>query len=201
MPAELHGELVVGVVCCSGAPVEEGERVLAAGIRKAGPGPVRAEPYVDHQAMFDPTYPHGHWYYMRACDVGALTDEVIGITVEHAMRIESPLTAFPIWQMGGAVARVRRRRHGVHESRSGHNFNLTSDREPRRLRRRAAVDAGLLVGARAAPHGRVRQLPDGGGRRASARGVRRREVRPPKGAQAEYDPDNLFRLNQNIRPD
>ena len=43
---------------------------------------------------------------MRACDVAELTDDVIDITVEHSMRIRSPLTAFPIWQMGGAVARV-----------------------------------------------------------------------------------------------
>ena len=56
---------------------------------------------------------------MRACDVAELTDEVIDITVEHALRIRSPLTAFPIWQMGGAVARVRRGRDGVQRPRRG----------------------------------------------------------------------------------
>ena len=43
---------------------------------------------------------------LAACDVAELSDDVIDITAEHAMRIRSPLTTFPIWQMGGAVARV-----------------------------------------------------------------------------------------------
>ena len=38
--------------------------------------------------MFDPSFPHGRWYYMRACDVAELSDEVIDITAEHSMRIE-----------------------------------------------------------------------------------------------------------------
>ena len=75
------------------------------------------KPYLEHQAMFDPSFPHGRWYYMRACDVVELTDEVIDITVDHAMRIRSPLTTFPIWQMGGAVGRVPDDATRVHEPR------------------------------------------------------------------------------------
>jgi hypothetical protein len=44
--------------------------------------------------MFDPSFPHGWWYYLRACDVAQLTDEVIDITVDHALRIKSPLIPF-----------------------------------------------------------------------------------------------------------
>ena len=35
-----------------------------------------------------------------------LTDDVIDITVERSLQINSPMTSFPIWQMGGAVSRV-----------------------------------------------------------------------------------------------
>ena len=63
--------------------------------------PCVPKPFLTHQAMFDPSFPHGWWYYMRSCDVAELTDEVIDITVEHSLRIKSPLTAFPIWQRGG----------------------------------------------------------------------------------------------------
>ena len=34
------------------------------------------KPFVAHQAMFDPSFPHGRWYYMRSCDVAELTDEL-----------------------------------------------------------------------------------------------------------------------------
>ena len=57
--------------------------------------------------------PHGRWYYMRACDVAELTDEVIDITVEHAMRIRSPRDRVPDLadgRRGGARAATTRPR-------------------------------------------------------------------------------------------
>ena len=64
------------------------------------------KPYLAHQAMFDPSFVPGRWYYFKSCDVAELNDEIIDITVERSLQIESPLTSFPIWQMGGAVSRV-----------------------------------------------------------------------------------------------
>ena len=131
VPPELHGELVVAIVACYAGPVEDGERVLRP-LKQFG-SPVldlcEPKPYLEHQGMFDPSYPHGRWYYMRACDVAELSDEVIDITVEHAMRIRSPVTAFPIWQMGGAVARVADDATAFTSRGAGHTFNLTSATE------------------------------------------------------------------------
>jgi len=64
------------------------------------------KPYLAHQSMFDPSFVPGRWYFFKSCDVAELTDEIIDITVERSLRIDSPLTSFPIWQMGGAVGRV-----------------------------------------------------------------------------------------------
>src|SRR5919109_1197575 len=128
VPAELHGELVVGIASCYAGPVEDGEKVLRPLKRLGSPALdlCQPKPYVEHQAMFDPSFPHGWWYYIRACDVAELTDEVIDITVEHAMRIRSPLTTFPIWQMGGAVGRVADDATAFTSRSAGHTFNLTS---------------------------------------------------------------------------
>src|SRR5688572_21804537 len=127
VPAELHGELVVVVACCYAGSIEEGERVVRP-LRAFG-SPVldlcEPKPYLDHQAMFDPSFPHGWWYYVRACDVAELTDEVIDITVDHSMRIDSPLTGFPIWQMGGAVARVGQDETAFNGRGAGHTFNIS----------------------------------------------------------------------------
>ena len=91
VPPELHGKLVVSVISCYAGSVEEGERVMAP--LKAFGSPVldacAPKPYLAHQAMFDPAFPPGWWYYFRACDVAELTDEIIDITVEHSMRIRS----------------------------------------------------------------------------------------------------------------
>ena len=83
-------------------------------------------PFVKHQAMFDASFPEGWWYYFRSCDVATLTDEVIDITAEHAQRIRSPLTAFPIFHLGGAVGRVSDDETAFHGRTAGHTFNINA---------------------------------------------------------------------------
>ena len=108
VPVELHGEPIVAVVCCYAGGIEAGEDVLRP--LKAFGSPVldlcRPKPYVAHQTTFDAAFPHGWHYYFRACDVAALSDDVIDTMVEHGERIGSPITSAALWQMGGAVARV-----------------------------------------------------------------------------------------------
>ena len=86
------------VAACYAGPVDEAEQVLAPLKQYSSPvlDACVPKPYLAHQAMLDPSFPHGWWYYVRSCDVTELTDEVIDITAEHSMRIASPLTAFPI---------------------------------------------------------------------------------------------------------
>ena len=127
VPTELHGKPVVSVVCCYAGAVDDGEEVVRP--LKSFGSPVldlcERKPFLAHQAMFDPSFRHGWWYYMRSCDVAELTDEIIEITVEHSLRIRSPLTAFPIWQGGGAVARVGADETAFNGRGVGHTFNIT----------------------------------------------------------------------------
>jgi FAD binding domain/Berberine and berberine like len=205
IPSELHGKPVVAIVCCYAGPVEEGEEVLAP--LKAFGSPVldlcAPKPFLEHQAMFDPSYPHGQWYYMRACDVAELTDEVIDITVEHAMRIRSPLTAFPIWQMGGAISRVGEEETAFSGRGAGHTFNITAatagrdgfDEEREWVRDFwSALEphhtSGVYVNF---------LMNEGEDRVREAYGPQKHDRL--KALKRRYDPDNLFRLNQNITPD
>ena len=204
VPPELHGELVVAVVCCYAGPLEQGAKVVRP--LKAFGTPVldlcEPKPYVAHQAMFDPSFPHGRCYYMRACDVAELTDEVIDITVEHSLRIRSPLTTFPIWQMGGAVARVPEDQTAFNGRAAGHTFNITAQHRDGRGPRRRSESGRATSGRPCEPHHTsvyVNFLMDEGDDR----------VRDAYGAEKydrlrtlkrRYDPDNVFRLNQNIPP-
>ena len=203
VPEELHGAPVVGVACCWCGDLDAGEDVIAP-LKQFG-SPILdlcvPKPYVEHQAMFDPSFPHGWWYYMRACDVAELSDEVIDITVEHAGRISSPLTAFPIWQMGGAVSRVPDNATAFNGRDAGHTFNLTAvTDDPDRFDEERRWSRDFFAALQ--PHQTsvyVNFLMDEGEER----------VREAYGAEKydrlvalkrRYDPENLFRLNQNIRP-
>jgi hypothetical protein len=75
--------------------------------------------------MFDPSFPHGWWYYSRSCDVAELTDDVIEIVAEHALQISSPLTVFPIFHLGGMIARVGEDRIAFNGRSARHTYNIT----------------------------------------------------------------------------
>jgi FAD/FMN-containing dehydrogenase len=204
VPPELHGKPVIAVACCWAGAVEAGAEVVAP--LQAFGSPVldlcEPKPFLEHQAMFDPSFPHGDWYYMRSCDVAELSDEVIDITVEHAMRIRSPLTAFPIWQMGGAISRVGEDETAFNGRGTGHTFNITArtagpdgfDEERQWVRdfwtalephHTGTVYSNFLMDE---GEDRVRAAY------GEAKFQRLRELK------RRHDPDNLFRLNQNISP-
>jgi UDP-N-acetylenolpyruvoylglucosamine reductase len=203
LPAELHGRPIVTVICCYAGPVEDGERVV--GPLKAFGSPLldlcTSTPFVDHQAMFDASFPEGWWYYFRSCGVATLTDEVIDITAEHAQRLRSPLTAFPIFHLGGAVGRVGDDETAFNGRGVGHIFNInattaTGDgfEEEREWSRN--------FWSALRPHHTgvyVNFLMDEGHQRIrDAYGIRKYErLRTLK---RKYDPDNFFRMNQNIAP-
>ena len=203
VPLELHGKLVVSVVCCYTGPVEDGEKAVKP--LKAFGSPVLdlcvPKPFLAHQAMFDLSFQHGWWYYMRACDVAELTDEVIDITVDHSLRINSPLTAFPIWQSGGAVARVGEDETAFGGRSAGHTFNITAvtataegfDQEREWVRNfwsalepyHTSFYVNFL-------------MEEGEERIRRAYGAKKYDRL--KALKRRYDPDNFFRLNQNIGP-
>jgi FAD/FMN-containing dehydrogenase len=204
VPTELHGKLIVGVVCCYAGSVEDGERVVRP-LRRFG-SPVldllQPKPFTEHQAMFDPSYPHGRWYYMRACDVPELTDDVIDITVEHSMRIRSPLTAFPIWQLGGAVAQVGEDETAFHGRGGGHAFNITAVTESAEGFDEEREWVREFWGALEPHHSSVYVnflMEEGEDRVREAYGAAKYERL--KALKRRYDPGNLFRRNQNIPPD
>jgi FAD/FMN-containing dehydrogenase len=205
IPSELHGKPVVAIVCCYAGSVEEGKDVVAP--LKAFGSPVldlcEPKPFLEHQSMFDPSYPHGQWYYMRACDVAELSDEVIDITVEHAMRLRSPLTAFPIWQMGGAISRVGEDETAFSGRGAGHTFNITAataGREGFDEEREWVRDFWAALEPHHASGVYVNFLMNEGEDRVrEAYGTEKYDRL--KALKRRYDPDNLFRLNQNIPPD
>jgi len=203
IPPELHGERVVMVISCYAGTVEDGERAVRP-MRQFG-APVldlcQPKPFVEHQAMFDPSFPQGWWYYFRSCDVAALSDEVIDIVARNALQMRSPLTAFPIFQLGGAGAHVGEDETAFNGRAAGHTININAT---------TATAAGFdeerewsrNFWSELAPHHTSVYvnflMEEGEDRIRQAYGAARYDRL--KALKRTYDPENFFRLNQNIPP-
>jgi len=203
VPRELHGRHVVVVGTCYAGPVEEGENVLRP-LREFGAPLVDGcvpMPFTRHQASLDPSFPHGWWYYIRSCNIAELTDEVIDILVDHGQRIASGVTVFSIYHLGGAVARVGDDETAFGSRDAGHVVNVIGitttgdgfDQEREWAR-------GLWT-ALAPHHENVYVnflMEEGENRIREAYGAAKYDRL--KALKRKYDPDNFFRLNQNISP-
>jgi FAD/FMN-containing dehydrogenase len=204
VPPELHGKPVVVVVCCWAGDVAEGQRFIQP--LKAFGSPVldlcEPKPFLTHQAMFDPSFPKGRWYYFKSCDVAELSDEIIDITAEHSLQISSPLTAFPIWQMGGAVSRVGNDETAFNGRSTGFTYNIGGCTE---------TGAGFAEerewvrdfwsALRPWHEGvYVNFLGDEGAERVR-QSYGSNKYERLQAVKRKYDPDNFFKINQNIPPD
>jgi FAD/FMN-containing dehydrogenase len=203
IPAELHGRQVVMVIACYAGVVEEGERVVRP-LRKFG-SPLldlcAPKPFLAHQAMFDPSFPKGRWYYFRSCDVDALTDEVIDITADRALQMRSPLNAFPIFHLGGAIRDVADDATAFSGRGAGHTFNINATTESADGFAEERDWSRSFWSALEPYHTSVYVnflMDEGEERIRQAYGADRYDRL--KALKRKFDPDNFFRLNQNIPP-
>jgi FAD/FMN-containing dehydrogenase len=203
LPAEVHGRPVVAVIACYAGSLERGEEVLAP-LRRFGSPIVDAlapRPYVELQQLFNPVVPHGWHYYWKSWELPPLGDDAIDALVEQAARITSPRSYIIVFQLGGAVA------HGPDtafvQRKAAHNVNINAawlpdDPEPERHVEwaRSCFDA---LEPFAEGRAYVNFLGDEGADRVRAAYGDEKYARLVALKRA-YDPDNVFRLNQNIDP-
>jgi FAD/FMN-containing dehydrogenase len=203
VPPDLVGRHIVGIAACYTGPVEEGERVLRP-LRSFGSpaldlcGP---KSFVSHQRMFDPSFEPGWWYYVRACDVAGLSDEVIETVAEYGRRIVSPISSIALWQMGGAVARVSEDETAFHGRSAGFTFNINGNSYTADGFDEERQWARDYWSALAPYHTSVYVnflMEEGEERIRQAYGAAKYDRL--KALKRRYDPDNVFRFNQNIRP-
>ena len=206
VPEELHGKPVVMVICCWVGDIEEGQKFIKP--LKDFSSPVAdvclPKPYLTHQAMFDPSFVPGRWYYFKSCDVPELTDDIIDITMERSLQIKSPLTSFPIWQMGGAISRVSDDDSAFGGRQAAFTYNIgccTENADGFDEERQWVRDFwSALEGYQTSAYVNFMS----GGEESQER------IRSAYGAdkfdrlkalKRQWDPDNFFRNNQNIPPD
>ena len=203
-PEEWHGEQYVALLAMYAGGVEEGEEALKP-LRELGnpiadlSGPM---PYTEAQKILDEDYPDGWRYYWKSVNVGGLEDGVIEALMEHAEAAPSDHSTIDVWFQGGAMGRV-----GADESAFGDRsapilLGIEANWE-------AGEDEANIAWARAC-YADMRRFSGGGvylnfpGFLEEGQGLMRdaygENYERLVALKDEYDPTNLFRLNQNIEP-
>lgn len=201
-PEAIHGENVCGLMWCYTGPEDHAEAVIQPARAVAEPlfehiGPM---PYPMLQSMFDALYPSGDQWYWKGDFVRELTDEAIA---EHRRFAEVPTaqSTMHLYPINGAV-------HEVGEEETAWSYRDATwsqvivgvDPDPANNERMTqwARDYWEALHPHSAGGAYLNfMMEEGEDRiRATYQGNYERLAR----IKAKYDPENLFRVNQNIVP-
>ncbi|GAC1364800.1 MAG: FAD-binding oxidoreductase [Ktedonobacteraceae bacterium] len=200
-----NGPPVVALIPCYCGDLQEGERLLEP-IRKLGEPMVNAVhpmSYPDLITMLDDGAPKGHHYYEKSSALPQLSDEVLDILVEHAAAITSPLTEVILQHVHGAACRVEPDTTATSILR--HDQYLLSivaswmgGQEPQRhIQWARDYYTALEPFAQQGIYTNFLGNDEKDERVQASYGPDYARLVAIKNT---YDPDNIFRLNQNIQP-
>jgi FAD/FMN-containing dehydrogenase len=202
IPEEWHGKKVAIVIAVCAGPVEDGEALVRELRTIAEPVAdlIHPMPYNFIQGLLDPLWPKGINAYFKATNLARLSDETIDSLAALHLDTPGPGAEIHVHQMGGAVARVGQGDAAFPERSMPFVLNaVTGTPEPDLLGAHAGWARAVIASAKADETGRayVNFLDDTADVEATyGEETYRRLV----ALKDEYDPTNVFRLNQNVAP-
>jgi FAD/FMN-containing dehydrogenase len=200
-PEHLHMKKMCGIVWCYTG--ENGEQTFKPirVFKKSALDLVGPIPHPALQSMFDGLYPPGLQWYWRADFVNELNDEAIAQHIHFAEHLPSMHSTMHLYPINGAASRV-----GAHDTawsyRSSNWAQVMVGVDPDPANKEKITNWAKQYYDALHPYSAggayVNFMMDEGQDRVKAtyRGNYERLV----AIKNKYDPDNLFRVNQNIRP-
>jgi FAD/FMN-containing dehydrogenase len=202
-PESLWLKKMCGVVWCYTGPLDQAEAVFQP-IRAYGPpaldfvGPI---PHPALQSMFDALYPAGMQWYWRADFVNELSETAINLHVKYGSQLPSMHSTMHLYPIDGAAHRVGRNdtAFSYRDARWAEVIvGVDPDPANKDLVSNWCKDYWLALHPHSAGGAYVNMMMDEGQERVQA-SYRDNYARLAE-IKSIYDPHNLFRVNQNIKP-
>ena len=202
---ELHGTPVAGIAVCYNGPIAEGEKAVRPIKALGAPlaDTIEPKPFTAHQAFLDSGQPFGRRYYWKSDYFREMTPEADPILIGHAERIASPFSAVLVMHLGGAAGRVGETDSAAGNRDAEYVFNVQAAWED-------PAESEDHIGWARDYWRAMRPFSSGGTYvnflTADEDDDRVRAAYGPAtyerlvDVKTRYDPGNVFRSNQNIRP-
>jgi hypothetical protein len=208
LPKEIHGKPVVGIAVCYAGSLADGERVVRLLQEMGTPlvDTIAPKPYCAHQAAFDTGVPAGRNYYWKSEFLSPLSKTTVDTVITHAEKMTSPFSQVVIFQMGGASSRVQENDTAASQRNAAYVLNIGASWQEPDLPEVHADNhmewaRAFWSASRSFSSGGVYvnflSQDEGEDRVRSAYGTNYERLVALKN---KYDPTNLFRMNQNIKP-
>ena len=204
-PNEFWGARICLLVACYNGPEADGKKALAP-LLNALPPPalnwMSMMPFPALQSMFDGLYPKGMQWYWRGDFVKTLSDAAIDAHLQEAAKTPSELSLMHLYPTDGAVHRIGKQ-ETAWSARDANWSMVIAGIDPNPQKAGAVTRWTKDYWAAVHPHDLAGgysnfMMDDEGESRVKATYG---ENYPRLAAlKAKYDPANLFRINQNIRP-
>ena len=203
VPAELQGQPAVTVIVAWFGDLEQGERYLKPLRSFASPAVdvIRPMPYLTLQSMLDAGMPHGRRHYWRSDNLSGLPDRALEAFVAQANAATSPFSQVILGPLGGAIADVAEDATALGGRSSPWMYHCYGVWEAGDDARHVAWVRETEQALRLFATGRIsiNFVSDAGNERIR-RSFGEESYRRLVALKDRYDPNNLFRLNQNVRP-
>ena len=197
------GGTAAAVICCYCGPIDKGEEVVRP-LKSFGPplqdmlGPM---PYAAQQCLTDAALPTGSYYYNKGGSMSDLSDQAIEVFAEYAAKKPSALSLVAIQTVFGAAGRVDAEATAFAHRRLPYAPVILSqwlDAADSDKNVAWARDFWKALQPFAGAGAYVNDLgQDDEDRIRIGYGINYERLTALK---KKYDPENLFRLNPNIRP-
>jgi FAD/FMN-containing dehydrogenase len=202
-PEELWLRKVCGVMWCYTGPADRADEVLAPVHGFGSPllDAVMPMPYPVLQGIFDALYPPGLQWYWRADFFNQITDEAIAVHQRFGGELPTPHSTMHLYPVDGAVHRVAPDATAFAYRDAGWNGVIVGvDPDPANAARLKdwAVRYWEALHPTSAGGAYVNFMMDEGTDRVRA-SYGRNYDRLAR-VKAVYDPQNFFRVNQNVTP-